>query len=571
MKNRKALFVLLIVLQLSFVVNAQTLVLDQANHRFLIGEKTGSPRLDLIIRSFTDSEKLEIPRYAVIDTLTKPSAQAVDGETYYVKAGRMAEPMTLVIRNAEKLPQNYRLEVGGQEAIIDKTGSPVSYFRLGGEKCTATFTMPFGIDSTTVSLRDDRGKILSRLHIAYSYPLPEMLYIDVRPHKDTEANDTTRLRKLLRGYNKVPTTYSGNGGVPDQLVIGELTMYIGFKKAYYDGFVRHTYVRHRITRKGSKNDTELFPPRKISDGELVQSYGNFREERFSNAQINQTSSRWAWLIDGQYEFLYTYSTAVAPLGRYPFEIRHHWLRTWLYNLSAVMWLLPRILVTKPWLTFLLISIFVYFYIRKRLRKAATDAQKANLELQAIQSQLNPHFVFNALSSLQGLINQNDREKANGYLSGFSRLLRNTLNDSGKEMVPLSVEIANIDNYVRLEQLRFGFRYEIVTDELISRAQHTEIPSLLIQPVVENAIKHGIASLGNAGQLTIKFSSYVSDLIISIKDNGRGFEPRTPAEGKGLSLTKERIRLLNKQRYRISMDISSGPEGTEVVLIFNKWL
>ncbi|ODS81396.1 MAG: hypothetical protein ABS46_11565 [Cytophagaceae bacterium SCN 52-12] len=570
MKNWKCFSILIALLSPSFTVNAQTLVLDPATHRFLIGEESSRPGLDLIVRSFTDTEKLEIPQYAVIDTLTKPSAQATDHETYLVKAGRMAEPMTLVIRNAEKLPQNYRLEVGGQKAIIDKTGSPISYFQLGGEKCAATFTMPFGIDSTTVSLRDDRGKILSRLHIAYSYPLPELLYIDVKPHNDTEANDTTRLRKFLPGYNKVPTTYSGNGGVPDQLVIGELTMYLGFKKAYYDGFVRHTYVRHHITRKGSENDIKLFPSRKISDG-LIRPYGNFREEKFSNAQIDQTSSRWAWLIDGHYEFLYTYSSAVAPLGRYSFEIRHHWLRTWLYNLSGIMWLLPRILAMKPWLTFLLISIFVYFYIRKRLRKAATEAQKANLELQAIQSQLNPHFVFNALSSLQGLINKNETEKANDYLSGFSRLLRNTLNDSGKEMVPLSVEITNIDNYVRLEQLRFGFSYEIVTDELISWVQHTEIPSLLIQPAVENAIKHGIASLGNAGQLTIKFSGDGSDLFISIKDNGRGFKPGTTSEGKGLSLTQERIRLLNKQRHRISMNISSGPEGTEVVLIFKKWL
>jgi len=470
----------------------------------------------------------------------------------------------------ENLPQNYRLEVGGKEAIIDKTGSPISYYQLNGEKCAATFAMPFGIDSTTVSLRDDQGKILSRLRIAYSYPLPELLYIDVRPHDDIEANDTTRTRRFLPGYNKVPTTYSGNGGVPDQLAIGEITIYIGFKKTYYDGFVRHVYVRHRVTRKESESDIKLFPPKKISDGELVQSYGSFREVRFSNAQIDQTSSRWDWLIDGHYEFLYTYSSAAAPPGRYPFEIRHHWLRTWLYNLSAVMWLLPRVLVMTPWLTFLLVSVLAYFYIRKRLRKAAVKAQKANLELQAIQSQLNPHFVFNALGSLQGLINKNDTEKANTYLTGFSRLLRNTLNNSGKEMVPLSAEIADIENYIRLEQLRFGFLYEIATDERTGSAQ-VDVPSLLIQPIVENSIKHGISVLGSSGRLTLGFMSNNSDLLVSVKDNGRGFDPAMTPEGRGIALTRERIKLLNKQRYRISMNISSGSEGTEVSFIFKNWL
>lgn len=198
------------------------------------------------------------------------------------------------------------------------------------------------------------------------------------------------------------------------------------------------------------------------------------------------------------------------------------------------------------------------------------ARKANLELQAIQSQLNPHFVFNALGSLQGLINKHDIDRANTYLSGFSKLMRNTLHHSGTEMVPLTTEIANMENYIKLEQLRFDFNYQIRIDPQIANLQ-VEVPTLLIQPVVENAVKHGISRLGTNGILTLDFATTKSDIIITVQDNGSGYDQSVGTGGKGLTLTRERIKLLNKGGYTLDMKAFSDKTGTTVVFNLKKWI
>lgn len=569
MKKWKILCLFLL-LSLPFMVSAQTMLLDETLNRFLIDDKSEKPRLDFIVRSFTTSEKLEIPRYAVIDTLTKPSVLPLAPHIYHVTAGRMAESMTLVIRNAEKLSKRYRLKLDGEEIKDDNiTTSQIRFYLLNGEKCTYTFALPFGKDSLTLSLSNDHGEILSKIHISYTYPLPEPLYADIVHHLATKLTDTLISRTFIHSFNKVPTTYSRRRRVPDSLVIGEAKVYIGFKKAYYDGAVRSSPVRYWIHKKRKETDEEWHLSKKNTGNQPFRFYST-ASEMVPYVEINHNNTKWDWMLDGQYELLFSYSRNPLQPGRYPFEIRHHWLKTWQYNMGGMLWIAAIILFTKPWLTFILISALIYFYIRRRLRKIAAQAQKANLELQAIQSQLNPHFIFNALGSLQGLINKQETEKANTYLTEFSKLLRNTLNNSGKEMVPLSVEISDIENYIRLEQLRFGFEYKIITDNAIS-AILIEVPSLLIQPVVENAIKHGISRLANAGLITVAFTALGKDLLITIADNGKGFDPLTHPEGKGLSLTRERIKLLNKQRYHISMDISSSPSGTKVKLTFNQWL
>ncbi len=149
-------------------------------------------------------------------------------------------------------------------------------------------------------------------------------------------------------------------------------------------------------------------------------------------------------------------------------------------------------------------------------------------------------------------------------------MRNTLTQSEKDMVPLSVEISNIENYIKLEQLRFGFKYQIVVAPALSNLQ-TEVPPLLIQPIVENAIKHGISALGANGQLNVSFVKSGTDLVIEVKDNGSGFDIARKSSGKGLNLTSERIKLLNRQRRLISMQTESGGNGTRVTITLKQWL
>lgn len=546
-KNASVLFLLLILIA---PAKAQTLVLDPANSHFLVNEKTSSPALDLIIHSFATHEKRDIARHAVMDTVTKAKVSKVMPHVYHVTAGRMAERLTLVIRNPIALSKGYVVKVDDKSVRTRDDIPDIAYYQLNGEKCNAAAVLPFQSDSTTISLFDYNKRLISQLRISWIFPKPELFYVDIRYHNAADTEDTTEIRKFMHFYNKAANMYSRPDAVPDSLSIAEAELIFGFKKAYYDGKVRPSRISYRIGKKGQWIGTtsEITP----------------------NFLMQHVKGNWSWLVDGRYEVQYSYTANEKNYGSYAFSIDHSWISSFAYGAKTLLWLLGMVLMSKLWLSISLLVLLMYFYFWKRLRKARDLARKTNLELQSIQSQLNPHFIFNALGSLQGLINKHDVDQANTYLTGFSRLLRNTLQNSGREMVPLGVEMTNIENYLQLEQLRFGFRYQIIADEGV-RHNQLEVPSLLIQPIVENAVKHGISGLGAEGSLEVTFKVEQEDLLIIIRDNGLGFDINQQPKGKGLPLTQERIKLLNKQKYRIALQMTSGDQGTVVMLTFKTWL
>ena len=222
---------------------------------------------------------------------------------------------------------------------------------------------------------------------------------------------------------------------------------------------------------------------------------------------------------------------------------------------------------------LLVMFFLFLLYRQRLKKEKERKAKLNLELRSIRSQLNPHFVFNALGSIQGLINTNEIDKANQYLSEFSNLLRDSLKSSDKDFVPLDSEIEMTKSYLKLEQLRFGFEFKINVDHQINTSE-IQIPSLLLQPLIENAVKHGISEMRETGKISIDFSRKDKTLYIHIKDNGKGFESLQKHAGYGLKLTLERIHLLNQTHKEefVEIDIKSEKEkGSNLLLSFKNYL
>lgn len=174
----------------------------------------------------------------------------------------------------------------------------------------------------------------------------------------------------------------------------------------------------------------------------------------------------------------------------------------------------------------IIGIIYYFRTKNKQKQELNRRRIRELELRAIRSQMNPHFIFNALSSIQNLINRSANQEANKYLIDFSRLLRKVLATSEKKLVTLSDEIEQIQLYLKLEQLRFPFSYSLTVDENI-QPDTIEIPGMLIQPFVENAVKHGIAPRGT-GEITIRLSLQNQLLIIDITDDGPGLD--TEANG-----------------------------------------
>ncbi|MBP0903207.1 sensor histidine kinase [Mariniflexile gromovii] len=205
------------------------------------------------------------------------------------------------------------------------------------------------------------------------------------------------------------------------------------------------------------------------------------------------------------------------------------------------------------------------------KKEVTKRKFTEMQLKSIRSQMNPHFLFNALSAIQNLINKGDSERANHYLTEFSQLMRLTLDKSEKGLVPLYDEIESIKKYLELERLRFSFNYEIILDPQIN-TNEIEIPAMLIQPLVENAIVHGLKEKNGDKKLTIKFKTEKQNLICLIADNGIGIEAseakkntHLKREPYGLKLAKDRIQLIN-ENYNTNAkvhitDISNNSDET----------
>lgn len=215
-----------------------------------------------------------------------------------------------------------------------------------------------------------------------------------------------------------------------------------------------------------------------------------------------------------------------------------------------------------------------YFIRKRNKNKLIENEKqknaAKIHLSTIRSQLNPHFLFNALSGVQNLMNKNQIDAANKYLSKFARLTRNILDD--KDLVSLQQEKALLDDYLQMEQLRFSFNYTINHSEGLD-LENIEIPSMLLQPFVENAVKHGVSHKATGGLITISFLEQGKDLILSISDNGNGFNTEQVSSGLGLQLSKDRMALLNGvyKENRFKLEISSTAIGTKIILTITGWL
>ncbi|WP_316839203.1 sensor histidine kinase [Pedobacter gandavensis] len=222
------------------------------------------------------------------------------------------------------------------------------------------------------------------------------------------------------------------------------------------------------------------------------------------------------------------------------------------------------------LAFLVILYFIKKRNKKKLKEEEQQKNIAKLQLNSIRSQLNPHFLFNALSGIQNLMNKNEIDNANKYLTKFARLTRNVLDD--KELISLSQEKALLDDYLQMEQLRFGFKYEITYTENLD-LDNIEIPSMLLQPFVENAVKHGISQKASDGKITITLTKQVNDLVLTVTDNGNGFDTTKKSTGLGLQLSNSRIALLNSvyKENRFTLAIQSTTMGTKIRLTLTDWL
>jgi len=232
--------------------------------------------------------------------------------------------------------------------------------------------------------------------------------------------------------------------------------------------------------------------------------------------------------------------------------------------------LPYIIATLSGVALLF---FIYYrHNQNKLKIFARERQLAGLKLKSIRSQLNPHFMFNALTSIQNLINKNNIEGANYYLSIFSGLTRQVLDTNNEELLSIQEELKILDDYLQMEQLRFGFQYKIKADANLNQA-NIDIPAMLLQPFVENAVKHGVSALKEEGNIVIQVNKENNDIVISITDNGKGFNEKDQAKGYGMKLSEERVTLLN-QIYKdqsVALAVDSNTMGTLITIRLINWI
>lgn len=295
-------------------------------------------------------------------------------------------------------------------------------------------------------------------------------------------------------------------------------------------------------------------------------------------------------------WIYTRNTYVQyttlPAGNYRFVV-------YAINNNGKSSMQPAVVsfvIEKPfWKTvgFILLMVLVavaafYFLYRNRVRfiqkqekeKAEISRKISESELKALRAQMNPHFMFNAINSIQNFVLKNDSASAQKYLTKFARLIRSVLENSKRETVLLSKEIEALQLYMELEALRasFSFDHELVLQDNI-KADYTPIPPMIIQPYIENAILHGLLPLaGRKGKLSVIFSQKGDVLTCIIDDNGIGREKAWEIKQKkqlshqsmGMAVTEDRMQILSKHRHSLSATVnvrdkfSNGqPAGTTV--------
>lgn len=233
------------------------------------------------------------------------------------------------------------------------------------------------------------------------------------------------------------------------------------------------------------------------------------------------------------------------------------------------------------LILLLAGMGFLIYNRIQLKKTLTlQKELAEYEQKALHLQMNPHFVFNCLGSISSFIVQNGTDSAIKYLAKFSKLMRLTLEYSKESLIPIDKEIESLQNYLELEQLRFNkkFIFEITKSEAIE--DDMALPSLLLQPFVENSIIHGLIPKKDTGKIKVHFNIDQQSLVCTITDNGIGYKTSRAMKAHSvvihksmaLDITKKRLEMMEAftaKKAQVSIEEMEGDnglvQGTKVVL------
>jgi two-component system LytT family sensor kinase len=198
-----------------------------------------------------------------------------------------------------------------------------------------------------------------------------------------------------------------------------------------------------------------------------------------------------------------------------------------------------------------------------VEKANLQASLADARLDALRMQLQPHFLFNALHAISTLIMRGDNPGAHRMLLALSDFLRMTLDSGNRQVVPLDVELEFLAAYLQIQRERFGDRLQVSLD-IDPEARNAVLPALVLQPLVENSVRHGAGKVDGVGTININATARDGRLLIEIADNGPGLATELPAEGVGLGNIRARLQQLYPDDH--AFQLADGPQcGTVATL------
>lgn len=257
------------------------------------------------------------------------------------------------------------------------------------------------------------------------------------------------------------------------------------------------------------------------------------------------------------------------------------------NIKSVSFIITEVFWKSIWFWTLIgcaiAGIVLWWQARRAQRKRElirVESEMNQLKYSALRSQINSHFIYNSLNSIQNLILKKKTDDSLLYLGSLSKLLRSVFDNSNNRLISLKLELESIQNYIKMEQLRFPERFELKID--CKAADELQIPPLLLQPMIENAVLHGVLSSENFGHIKLKFRENERLLFVEIEDNGIGYRAKQaqqqaskfqlPKSGNqrqnsGLQVCKRRIAALCSE-YQVSdrfemIDLmeTEGKQGT----------
>ena len=202
------------------------------------------------------------------------------------------------------------------------------------------------------------------------------------------------------------------------------------------------------------------------------------------------------------------------------------------------------------------------YGKSRARAAEVEARLRQAQVELLRTQLQPHFLFNALNTIAELIHE-DPERADQMVGRLSDLLRATLDAGNRPQVTVAEEIDLVRHYLAIQEARFGSRLGVSIDVPLE-CEDALVPYLCLQPLIENAVRHGLAPRARGGTLAVAVARRAGDLSLTVEDDGVGWSGGTPVEGIGLRNTRDRLRSLYGDTATLAM--SHRPGGGTVVRV-----